>query len=405
MAAYTLTQIAIGLPWIHVSGYEDDILLTKDYFWGEGVRVGIIDSGVDDLHPDLSPNYIGRFPANDAVVGFHGTHVAGIVAAAGVVQLSGIAPKALIWDYPVYSDPTWGEGYVNALANAINHAINNDINVLNISLFLPVKPPPFSPARANLVSAVAAAHAANIVICVSSGNGGTEDLTVLLQIPQAANAPDKLLTVGALDDMAGVPTFTNSSLSNPENNIAKADYSSFGHERMVLNGVVGPGTMITSTLPGGGYGPATGTSMSTPFVSGVAAMIVGFFREANIGYSAKTVFDLIKGCTFNIPRYTSPINDSSNLLYTNGYQEKEIYIKGWNKYTGYGCINFQLLARALMAIKRGLILNPITNSPIPLNKEKLPLNLDSFGELDQAPGWPDLGPPPFSQPTDPAFLN
>ena len=100
---------------------------------------------------------------------------------------------------------------------------------------------------------------------------------------------------------------------------------------------------------------------------------------------------------------------NSNVRYTNDFKEEEIYIKSWNKYNGYGTINFKLLARILMDYaffgQGHLYTKILTNTETPSGSEVLPENKNTIEKLSNASGWPDVGPPPFTNPvTDTQYI-
>jgi len=242
---------------------------------GAGTVVAVVDSGTRLDHPDLAPNIWTNFneiPGNgvdddgngyvDDVHGVdltstsrtqnlndgdgHGTHVAGIIAAAangrGVV---GVAPKAKIMTVRVLDDQ--GAGTTGGVAEGIRYAAANGARVINASLQGDTPDP-------RLNDAVAAAAAANALVVVSAGNGG-RDIDQRPSYPASIPAPN-LISVAATGPLTG------KTLDS---------YSNYG--RLTV-GLAAPGGMILSTTNDGGYGQKSGTSMAAPMVAGVAALMV-----------------------------------------------------------------------------------------------------------------------------------
>jgi subtilisin family serine protease len=241
---------------------------------GQGVVVAVVDSGADITHPDLAPNIWTNFneiPGNgidddhngyvDDVHGVdltnpgptqnlsdglgHGTHVAGIIAAAGVGGgVIGIAPKAKIM--VVKAIGSGGTGTTGAVAQGIRYAAANGARIINLSLGGP------TPDRA-LDAAIEAAAAANVLVVAAAGNFG-RDIDTYPEYPAAIAAPN-LIAVASTD---------------PETGTSLSSFSNFGTLDVQ---VAAPGESILSTSDTGGYVEMSGTSMATPMVSGVAALM------------------------------------------------------------------------------------------------------------------------------------
>ncbi|QEV20597.1 type VII secretion-associated serine protease mycosin [Streptomyces alboniger] len=230
---------------------------------GEGVRVAVIDTGVDVKNPQLARavdasrgrNYL---PAKDAdgkkvergkangttdLVG-HGTRVAGIIAArpAKGTGFVGLAPKATI--IPIQQNDAEGHGTARTLAEAIDYAVDAGADVINISQDTAdaVKPAP------QLEEAVNRALGRQRVIVASVGNDGLGG-DVKKTYPASY---DGVLAVAASD-----------------RNNERAPFSQSGE----FVGVAAPGVDMISTVPGGGHCPDNGTSFAAPYVAGVAALI------------------------------------------------------------------------------------------------------------------------------------
>ncbi|MFS1517023.1 S8 family serine peptidase [Bacillus sp. SCS-151] len=148
---------------------------------GKGMRVGVIDTGVDYTHPDLQKNYGGGFDvidddndpmetiAAEGLPTLHGTHVAGIIAANGKVK--GVAPEAEIIAYRALGPG--GVGTSDQVIAAIEKAIEDQVDVINLSLGTTVNGPDW-PTSLALDKAVEQ----GIIAVTSSGNSGPSIWTV-----------------------------------------------------------------------------------------------------------------------------------------------------------------------------------------------------------------------------------
>ncbi|MCU9613304.1 S8 family serine peptidase [Caldibacillus lycopersici] len=148
---------------------------------GKGIKVGIIDTGIDYTHPDLRHAYkkgydfidndkdpmetINAGPYNT----FHGTHVAGVIAARG--RMTGMAPDASIYAYRALGPG--GYGSTEAIIAAIDQAIKDKVDVLNLSLGISINGPDL-PTSLALDKAVSY----GIVAVTSNGNSGPDLWTV-----------------------------------------------------------------------------------------------------------------------------------------------------------------------------------------------------------------------------------
>ncbi|WP_028784109.1 S8 family serine peptidase [Thalassobacillus devorans] len=174
-------------------------------FTGEGVKVGVIDTGIDYTHPDLSGNYKGGFDVfdfdNDPMETIeenptiHGTHVAGVIAANG--DMKGIAPDAELYGYRALGPGGFGTS-VHVIA-AIEEAVKDGMDIINLSLGNAVNGPDWPTSVA-----VDKAVALGTVVVVAAGNTGPDDWTV----GSPATAP-KAITVGASTPPVQIPVLTD----------------------------------------------------------------------------------------------------------------------------------------------------------------------------------------------------
>ena len=216
--------------------------------WGVGVKVAIIDTGIDYTHPDLALNYAGGYdfvngdadPIDDHA---HGTHVAGIVAArdddAGVV---GVAPHATLYALKVLDAS--GNGSFSSVLAAVQWAVDNGIQVTNNSYGTSEDP------GVTARQAFANAEAAGILHVAASGNSGTcqgTGDTVLFPARYAS-----VIAVAATDSLDRSPCFSS---TGPAVELSA------------------PGVAVNSTIPGGGHQQFSGTSMASPHVAGTAALV------------------------------------------------------------------------------------------------------------------------------------
>ncbi|HWJ30729.1 MAG TPA: S8 family serine peptidase [Gaiellaceae bacterium] len=262
---------------------------------GNGMKIAIVDDGVEADHPYFNPNgfqYPSGFPKGqtrfatpkvivqrtfappsprwkyastpfDPTGSFHATHVAGIAAGAHGVQsgsdtLSGVAPNAYIGNYKALTIPTPGfglDGNSAEIAAAIEAAVADGMDVINLSL----GEPEVEPSRDLVVKALEGAAAAGVVPVIAAGNDFDE------------------FGFGSVSSPANAPSAITVAAVTSRNTIA--DFSSAGPTPLSLQmkpDVAAPGVNVTSSLPasqGGLFGELSGTSMAAPVVSAAAALL------------------------------------------------------------------------------------------------------------------------------------
>lgn len=252
---------------------------------GTGVKIAILDTGIDKTHPMLTGKVIAEayFSGTDiAPCASHGTHVAGIAAGtkANGGSYNGVAPGALIMNAKVLGDTTSCYGSMESVIAGINWAVDPDGNpltddgadVISMSLGAPYSDP-FSPQSMAIKDAVNLGVTVTVAAgncglpCPSSTCGNYRGVTVPGDSPYA-------ITVGAVDDSNSRACF--SSGGNISGVGIKPDVSA-------------PGVAILSSVPGG-YVAMSGTSMATPHVAGAAALLI----QANPGIKPAEIKALLE---------------------------------------------------------------------------------------------------------------
>ena len=217
---------------------------------GAGVRIAVLDTGFDEDHPllanrlsggaDLLSNKTNTGELRDRIDNDgdgevdeafgHGTYVAGIIAQ--------VAPDSLIVPFRVLDAD--GSGELHNVVDAIDRAIDAQVDVINMSFGTPFKSKP-------LEEAIKHAQKRGIVVVAASGNTGVDDH----EFPAAFS---QVLGVGAYDQNAG----------------GLAPFGTYGK----WVDVAAPGVKIRSSRPGGAYGAWSGSSMAAPIVAAQAALLI-----------------------------------------------------------------------------------------------------------------------------------
>jgi thermitase len=250
---------------------------------GSGVTIAVIDTGVDLDHPDLQAKIVAGkdFVNNDSLADDdqgHGTHVAGIAAASGNngIGIAGVSWGAKVMPLKVLNYA--GSGTTADLAEAIVYAADNGAKVINMSLG-----DYCGSGWPNVEDAVNYALGKGVLLVAAAGNTGSTPVLC----PAAING---VMAVGATDSSD-----------------SRAYYSTYG----AALDVAAPGSGIYSTYYGGGYTTFSGTSMASPHVAGLAALLWSFAP----GMTSSEVEALIEQTA------------------------DDLGSAGWDQYYGYGRIN------------------------------------------------------------------
>lgn len=229
------------------------------------VVVAVLDTGIDMNHPEFAgrlvhPRNVPLGNSNVVDTNGHGTHVAGSVAARGNngAGIAGVAWNVSIMPVQVFQGIS---GSISDVIDGNRWAIDHGAHVINMSLGGYGR----SQAEEDVVNE---AVSKNIIVVAAAGNDNID----MMSYPAAF---ERVIAVGSTD-----------------RNDARSGFSNFGS----WVDVAAPGTDILSTLPGG-YGVNSGTSMASPHVAGMAALMLSY---APRGYSGLEIRRLIESTTKNV---------------------------------------------------------------------------------------------------------
>jgi subtilisin family serine protease len=284
-------------PTTGLTGADANVLPAWDTTTGDpSVVIAVIDSGVDLTHPDLMPNIwvntaemAGTTGVDDDGNGFiddvngwdfvagdnqpipghpHGTHVAGIIAAAANdgVGMAGVCPRCTIMPLRVADDT----GTVDdaAVIQAIHYAVRNGASIMNMSFGGQA----WSPL---MRAAIKQAGASGVLAVVAAGNSASDNDSLFIDGAGHLHSPSypasfdlpTIISVAASTDHDRYGFATGCAMSFGASTCL---FTNRGHDSVDL---AAPGVDIYSAYPGGTYVMDDGTSMAAPFVSGVAGLI------------------------------------------------------------------------------------------------------------------------------------
>lgn len=296
-----------GLKNNSYSGIDVNATAAWDITKGAGAKVAVVDQGIDPNHNDLKANFYtlsydaqsGTSPSVYKSANKHGTHVAGTVAAVmnNNLQVVGVAPESKIIrvSHDLYASSTIS----SELAGGINWAWQNGADVITNSwgdqggaLYGQLHSTILEEAIVNAMTK--GRNGLGCVVTFAAGN-----MSPVMDYP--GNFNDNLLTVGSIDS-----------------NGSKSSFSGYGDKL----DVVAPGASILSTLPNNSTGTMSGTSMATPHVAGVAALVIAKHPT----YTRLQVVSAIEGSARKLSGYSF----SNHTGRPNGT---------WNEQVGYGLVD------------------------------------------------------------------
>ncbi|MFH7903497.1 MAG: S8 family peptidase, partial [Candidatus Aenigmatarchaeota archaeon] len=266
---------------------------------GSNVKIAILDTGIDIKHKDLNyslDSWKCFYSIDNKVIegnwsycnddNGHGTHVAGIIAARYDGNISkcfegyvcGAAPNATLFIAKVLDSE--GYGTLIDILNALEWAVNNSVDIISMSFGADLSSLGFSscyPYGSNDADIIRTfddimdyiAEKYNIVLIAAAGNNHNS-----FSSPACAK---NVIAVGAIDKNKNLAYFSS---RGPIDGRIKPD-------------IVAPGVLISSTFPTNTYRTLSGTSMATPFISGIAALLLEAFKKESINYTSQEIKALV----------------------------------------------------------------------------------------------------------------
>lgn len=233
----------------------------------------------------------------------HGTHVSGIIASVKTGQ----APFAKLM--LLRGVPNEGDERDKDIANAIRYAADNGADIINMSAGKY-----FSPDAEYVVEAIKYAEEKNVLIVLSAGNEGN-NITDIVNYPRKYYMEngqkeyfDNMIVVGANSWMKKW-----SDKMDPQNKNLRYDLAApFSNYSKTVVDIFAPGVQINSTIPGGKYKMIDGTSMASPEVAGVAAVIKAYYPDL----TAAQLKDILLSSARQYPDLKVKVKDGPKQLFS-----------------------------------------------------------------------------------------
>lgn len=241
---YSLSRIKAAKAWNYTTGSHD-------------IKVAVIDTGIYP-HTDLNVNLAEGWNFQDdnadtTDLNGHGTHVAGIIGAAGnnSLGITGVCWNITLVPLKISVGDT-NTGYIEPMCKAIQYATDNNIPIINLS---------FSFEESNALAAIIKNYN-GLLICSAGNDSRNIDAKVNSKYP--ASLPyDNILSVASLQS----------------NNVKLSTFSNYGKKNV---DIAAPGEDILSTYLNDTYCMLSGTSMAAPLVTGAAALIKSYCPELSV---------------------------------------------------------------------------------------------------------------------------
>jgi cyanobactin maturation PatA/PatG family protease len=241
------------------------------------IRIAVIDGPVDLSHPAFAGALItSSASAEGEVTSAHGTHVASILAGQGGGGVMGIAPRCSFSLHCIYQEGADGGLLPTSqteLAMAIREAVDQGADIVNVSSG---EVSGSGNAQAILADAIRYCAEKGVLLVAAAGNDGC----ACLHVPAAL---DNVLAVGAAD-ASGNPRWD----------------SNFG-ARYAQNGLLAIGDDVLGAIPGSGTAARSGTSIATPVVSGVAALLLSLANAKGVALSPVLIGQILLDATQACP--------------------------------------------------------------------------------------------------------
>lgn len=261
------------------------------------VTVGVLDSGIDDTHPDLAPNLDAANSVGCTAYGVpdtrraawipttsdHGTHVAGTIAAAkNGIGIVGVAPNSLMTSIKVVDDDgfIYPEYAICGFVWAAEHGVDvtNNSYYIDPWMFWCTNDADQAAAKEAVRRAVAYSERNGVVSAAAAGNSNYDlaNKTTDTTSPNDTTPVTRPIDEGCEDIPAELPGVV--TVASTDQAGLKSSFSNYGDG--VID-VAAPGSRILSTVLNGGYGLKSGTSMASPHVAGVLALLKATHPDAS----------------------------------------------------------------------------------------------------------------------------